>query len=528
MGIPRIALAATASLTLLLAACGGVGDKLIVAPNPPEGGQAEAVSLWAVSPGEELSDSNIVATDAVDALQIFRRNPEGQVSENRLADTWKDNLLIGSLTGTGAFLTAGSPGERPSLIASAQTQFETLIGDRGVFTFTESGCQLATDVDTSEVIGEGRCRVRSDGNLVISWPADGGDLTIFDLRADKPIVVEGNFVNAQSITKNNGVVGIELDSDTNQMVAQVIDGETGEILGSGEPAESVGVMPVGSSSEAFVTVSTLGDQQTLNWMETDGQAETVATLTGGLLIPVSQADGVHFLSTNTEDPSSSSLNYWAPGEAATELISGNLIALNAAPGEVVVALRNEGRMEFFITEHADHIDAEEPLFEIELGEFVEPTISRALIQDHTMHLLVGTEIASYVRLDLQGTTSAQPLEEIPLLDLASIDTDGSTILRGQRTDGAAELFIAPAHSDEATLRATADVIGAALLREGKIYMAAMADDDVAIWSMRAQGQSEPEVLYGDVQLVSASFPTLGGAAEITAFDPDTINRQANP
>ncbi len=528
MGIPRLALAATASLTLLLTACGGAGDKLIVAPNPSAAGQAEAVSLWAVSPGEELSDSNIVATDALDALQIFRRDPEGQVSENRLADVWKDNLLIGSLGSSGASLTAGSPGEKPSVITSAEEQFETLIGNRGVFTFTGSGCQLATDVGTSEVIGEGRCRVRSDDRLVISWPADGGDLTITDLRSSESIVVEGDFINAQAVTRDNGVIGIELDPNNGQMVARVIDGSTGDILGSGEPAQSVGVMPVGSESEAFVTVSTLGDEQTLTWMETDGQTETVATLAGGLLIPVSLAEGVHFLSSQVADPSATTLNYWAPGEDVTEVISGNLIALNAAPGEVVVALRNEGHMEFFMTEPADHIDEEEPIFEIEIGEFVEPTISRALVQGSTMHLVVGTETASYVRLDLQGTSSAQPLGDTPLAELASIDTDGSALLRGQRTDGAAELFIAPAHEDEATLRVTADVIGAALLHEGKIYMAALTGDDVAIWSMRAQGKSEPEVLYEDVQLVSASFPSMGGAAEITAFDPDTINRQATP
>ncbi len=509
-------MALAAGLALSITACGSVGDKLIVAPNPETA--ENGVALWAVSPGEEPGDANLIGEDALDALQIFRSNADGEITANLLSQQWNDTLLVGTSGSETSTLNAMDPGGDPTAITTSDNTFESVITQRGVFTFAEGGCQLAKTETRAEQLGTGACRLRSDTNVVAHWPEEGGDLTITDLRTDEPVKVEGTYIDAQLLVTDNLVLGVEQVEESS--AARLIDGETGEVLETFEPSEFVGVIPPPRGAKGFVMVTNEGAEQALHWVDADGGSEEIVTASSTLLMPVSvTAEGMHYLSAPTATPGESTLFHWSPGEDPEELMSGNLSAVQTGGEAVVVATSTEEEMSFWKVDTHPIDDDSEPLLEIELEEGLQPTIRNALVKGDTMHLVLGTDVGSYVRLDLKGTDSVQPIEAVPNLNLASIDSGGSAVFISQGAEGTADLLVSPAHHDEADVRANADMFAGSLLHEGKVYFTAQNDGKVAVWSARAQGDSDPELLYEDRMLVGATFEVFGGAREYQVVAP---------
>jgi hypothetical protein len=498
-----------AALPVVLSACGSVGDKLIVAPNLED--SPEGATLWAVSPGDEPGDDNLIGSRAQDALQIFRRDAEGEVTANLLSQQWKDTLLVGTAGTEASTLNAMDPGEDPTEIATGAEAFQSLITQRGVFAFTQEGCQLAEEEAKAKPVGTGVCRLRNDNNVVAHWPAEGGDLTITDLRSDDSETVEGTFTDAQLLINDNRVLGVEQVEEGS--AAKLIDGETGKVLKTFDPAEFVGVVPPARDADAFVSVSGSPTQQTMTWIEASGDSEVITSASDTFLLPVAvSAEGLHYIEARSATPDESTLFHWTAGEEPEALITGNIGAVTTGEGSVVVSDVTDDKMTFWKVESEPVDEDTEPLFEIDLDDDLQATIRNALVLDDTMHLIIGAETGTYVRLDLEGEGSAQPIEPVANLRLAAIDSTGSALFIAQ-DEGGSQLWISPAHHDHAEVRATAETFTGSLIHEGKVYFTAQNGDELGVWEARAQGDSVPELLYDNRILVGSTFEVFGGAIE---------------
>jgi hypothetical protein len=132
-----------------------------------------------------------------------------------------------------------------------------------------------------------------------------------------------------------------------------------------------------------------------------------------------------------------------------------------------------------------------------------------------MHEVASTGAVSFVRLDLRGDDSVAPVKNWPSLLLESIDTDGTVLLSGRRTEsGKEQLLVVRPQDDTFQVRARTDGTGVNLIHDGVVYYTDQpAEGAISIRSVRATGDADPQVLYTKRQIAGSTWPQFGGAVQ---------------
>ena len=256
-----LAVGLISTLGLAASACsgtGGHGGQLLLAEDTSSSGQsrpaAATTSVWAVASGEQPADDNRLATDVSGPLYINTVQPDGGVVRDLLATQWGGSILSAFVQGrTSAQATLGDPGAKQAELASSSQQVQPSVLRRGIYIATSEGCKLARSADDVADIGSGLCQMSEDERWVVSWPAEGGELTIRDLRKDTTRTVEGTTTNAVVLGHGATVFAVQKTDDGNRGV--VIDATSGEIVGQTDAFDDLQPMPIGPDSTGFVALA---------------------------------------------------------------------------------------------------------------------------------------------------------------------------------------------------------------------------------------------------------------------------------
>ena len=218
-----------------------------------------ATDIWAVTPGEQPSRSNRLAESVSSPLYINSVADDGTVARDLLGTQWGGQVLSAFVTGgTTGHATVGDPGADPTTIASAERQVQASVVRRGVYVATADGCRLARSADDITDVGSGLCQMSEDERWVVSWPAEGGELTIRDLRSGDVRRVEGTTTGAVVLGHGTSVLAVQTDGDGSRGV--VIDATTGKVTGRTDRYDDLQVMPVEPDSTGFVALASSGEQ----------------------------------------------------------------------------------------------------------------------------------------------------------------------------------------------------------------------------------------------------------------------------
>ena len=529
---PILIAACALAVTLGATACGSGDNRLFVIVNPSA--QEATAKVWAVEPGAELDKSALVSEMATGPVRINTLDKSGMQWVNNIGRTWQGKVLLGTTLQAGSRLTAGDPGGKQTTIAGAD-QLGVLVTDRGVIASDKAGCKLATGVERATTVGEGLCTLSDDGRWLASWPAEGGALQIRDLRHDTVTTVKGSFTHAVALGHDARVLGLEETDSTT--VAKVIDAKSGSVLKSNTWDGASQAMPSNPRSTGFALSRSSRTSSAMLWIDTDGNLTTVATATGELFVPVTAADGVHYLRLGA-DPSKATLYHWSPGGTPVKLLAGELTATAAGPDSLVVTRQSGARMQFWHTTRPDELSAQ-PDLTLAVASGDHAAISSAFLQGDTVHAVVaGSTASSYVRIDLAGDDDAAPARNWSKLDFQSIDTDGTVLLVGakgqvDRTTGATptqQLLAVHPGADTTDVRATSSTFGLGLVHNGTIYYTSLGRDNApAVWKVPASSKDKPkpELLYRNAQQVGAAWPEFGGGTVLQPIDGIQLLQQAS-
>lgn len=523
-GLRRATIAAFATLVVGSAAsCTGIDDQLLVVAN--RGGEQSA-TIWAVTPGDDLDDGREVMSDTVGPLTIVTRGSDGELRYDELGQAWHDELLLAVSVfdedpERAQQVLANQPGGDATTIATA-SQAEAVVVARGVFVFDDKGCRLATRAEKATEVGEGRCSISDNDRWVASWPTEGGDLEVRDLRSDEVVTTKGNFTQAVALTNDARVLAI--DTGTTTSVAKVIDATTGKVISAGEAATFLQALPATPDGRGFVLIAERDGLPTLEWVDTDGTTSTIATGSPTRpLLPVNVGDGVDYLALG-EQLDDSRLYHWTPGSQAKKVMAGELTATALTPELTLVTRQVDDGLEFWSVHDGERSTRPHVVLRTDTSQHLQ--VARALTADGVAHVEVtGATGASYVRVDTEGDHSAVVMKHWASLRIGAIDGDGTVVVTGsERADDAEQrLLVVGTDDDEAVQRAAAESFRSpVLVRDGTVYFTrTTAAGDNSVWRVpaSARGDEKPERLWGDALLGGAAWAQYGGMSETSTVDP---------
>ncbi|UDY37971.1 hypothetical protein [Dermatobacter hominis] len=518
-------LALLAGLGVVASACAGGGHgQLLLAEDttvsPDQASAPTSTDIWAVDPGDEPDDDALVATDVTSPLYINDVQEDGSIARQLLASQWGGEVLASfAADGGGAtYATVGTPGEDAVQIAESDSQVQTNILRRGVYVATTDGCTLARSADDIDEVGKGLCQVSEDERWVVSWPADGGELTIRDLRSGDTRTVEGDTIGAVALGAGSRVLAVQRTDEGSQGV--VIDATDGDVVGRTDTYGDLQAMPVEPGSTGFVALTASRSEQgtvdgtQLLWIGTDAKVRVIDR--GALMLPVrtgSDVTYVHFGDAEDDD----SIRRWDSGSGEREtLLGGKVGAASVGDGRIVATKDTDEGVELYRSDdRGDLVHATTAPGDASAGS----SVSRVITQgDTALVQLTFGGTASLARVDLSGDDSDVPVKHWTSMLLEGVDTDGTVLITGAESDDAEQesIGVVTPSSDAFVERTTADSTGLNMIHEGVIYVTDRdADGDLTIRTVRAQGDVDGETLYTGYQLAGSTWPTDNGATQST-------------
>ena len=514
---------AVAALALLATGCGSSAkDLLFVRDNAGSASQSQQAppsQVWGVQPGDALGPSALVASAATEAVGVATLGTDGRVQQNGLGTDWMGEALLGYAGTDAAKVTAGSPGDTQTELASGQ-QAQSVVTQRGAFIVTDSGCKLASDTDKAETVGSGSCSLSDDNRWVLSWPTSGGTLKIKDLRDGSTHTVPDLKVSgAAALGKDARVLAI---AESGQRVRGVVlDATTGKVIGQTAEYDRMQVVPPNSSSEGFLVSVLSGQESKLLFVGTDGKPQTIDS--GPAVVPVQYGHDVVYVRLE-QDAEAGSVRSWAPGEKPKILLRGNVGAGSVSNDHFVATRETDGRVEFY----RDDPDGMKRILTLHTSTSRPVSVDRLLVSDSTALLqLTSSNGLSFVRLDMDGSNSVVGVRNWGYLVLEAVDSDGTVLLTGAPkadssgapTGGERVLVMGP-NDTHPVERASAQRTGTNLIHDGVVYFTSVAGDGTpGVISVNAAGDKDLKVLYRNHQLAGASWPEQGGM-----FNSVLINR----
>lgn len=508
------------------AGCTGTGTgRLLLAEDTSGSSDSSAASpsstsIWAVEHGEDPSDDNRIASDVSSPLYINTVRTDGTLARDLLATQW-DGSILSSFVQGGTTYTAsvGEPGATATTIASSDSQVQSNVLTRGVYVATAEGCTLARTADDVEEIGAGLCQVSEDERWVVSWPADGGELTIRDLRTGKVRTVEGVTTSAVALGHGSSVLAVQHGDDGSQGV--VIDATSGKVVGRTDTFDDLQAMPVSPGSTGFVVLAASQSQAatvestSLLWVDTDGSVRVVDR--GALMLPVLTDSEVTYVHFGGQETGSDSIRRWDSSSSERTTLLKGAVGAAAVTGSTIVATKDtadgvevyrstaRGDLELATTVPGDATDGS--------------TVSAVLRLGSTSLMVVTVDgLSSLARVDLSGDDSDVPVKGWVKMIVEGVDTDGTALVTGAASTSAEQesIGVVTPRSDAFVERTTADRTGLNLIHEGVIYVTDQTTDgELTVRSVRAQGDLDAERLYSGYQLTGATWPTDNGATRST-------------
>jgi hypothetical protein len=530
-GPRRATIAAFATLVVGSAAsCTGIDDQLLVVANP--GAEQQSTTIFAVTPGDDLDDDSRVLADAVGPLTVVTRGSDGELRYDELGQAWQGELLLAASVQaedpqrTQRVLANQPGGDATTIAAAAQT--EVVMVARGVFVFDDEGCRLATRAEKATEVGKGRCSISDNDRWVASWPAEGGDLEVRDLRDDEVVTTKGNFTQAVALSNDARVLGI--DTGTTTSVAKVIDATTGEVVSTGKAATFLQAVTASPDGRAFVLIAERDGIPSIEWVDTDGTTSTIAEGSPARpLLPVNVGEAVDYLALG-EELDDSRLYHWAPDSKEPEsVMAGELTATGLTPGLTLVTRQVADGLELWSVHDGELSTRPHVVLRTDTSQHLQ--VDRVLTADGVAHVEVtGATGTSYVRVDTEGDRSAVVMRSWASLHIGAVDGDGTVVLTGsERADDAEQqLLVVGPDDDEATRRAAAETFGTSLVRDGTVYFTELGAAETSVWQVpvSARGGGEaPERLWEDALLGGAAWAQYGGMSETSTVDPVQLAQQ---
>jgi hypothetical protein len=520
-----LALPLVVGLALAASACsqGGHGQLLLAEDttvSPDQASAPTATDIWAVDPGDDPTDDDLVATDVSSPLYINDLQEDGSLARDLLATQWSGQVLASFIRGDGssASATVGTPGDDPVEIATSDSQVQSNILRRGVFVATTDGCKLFRSSDDIEDIGTGLCQVSEDERWVVSWPASGGELTIRDLRHDDVRTVEGDTTSAVALGSGSTVLAVQRTDAGSQGV--VIDATDGSIIGRTDTFDDLQAMPVEQGSTGFVALAASTSQAatvdatTLLWIGTDAKVRVIDR--GALMLPVHTDSEVTYVHFGGQETGTDSIRRWDSASAERQtLLSGAVGAASVGDGRIVATKDTAKGVELYRSDdHGDLVHATTVPGDATGGS----TVSRIFTQGDTSILeLTFDGATSLARVDLSGDDSDVPVKRWAAMLLEGIDTDGTVLLSGAEGNTAEEqsIGVVTPSSDAFVERTTAASTGLNVIHEGVIYVTDQSEGGLKVRTVRAQGDLDAETLYEGYQVAGTTWPTDNGATQST-------------
>jgi hypothetical protein len=294
----------------------------------------------------------------------------------------------------------------------------------------------------------------------------------------------------------------------------MLDATDGSTVGRTTTYDAMQALPATEGAAGFVALARTGQDILLLWVATDG---TTTEIDRGLsLVPVDLAGGVSYLRLDPNE-ARDSVRRWTPGsEDPTVLLTGKVGAGASSPGHLVATRQAADGMEFYRTGAGDRL---EKIFTLGTDTSQDVVLDSMQTLGDTSMLQVTSSgnvtAASFVRLDLKGDDSVAPLRNWPSLLLESIDSDGTALLSGRRSEtGKEQLLVVRPNEDTSQVRARTDGTGVNLIHDGVVYYTEQPTKGaISVRSVRATGDADPQLLYAKRQIAGSTWPQFGGAVQ---------------
>ena len=474
-----------------------------------------------MEPGDELTDSALVSSGALEPLGVTTLESDGLTWFNQFGRTWQGDTLLAYRSERSSVVTAGTPGAKQlTMAATNDGPLQAVVLQRGVAVVTQDGCSLATEVTEAKPVGEGSCQISDDERWVVSWPGTPGALTIRDLRNDSTRKVTGIETNA-AVVLSRDARSLAVINDGDGVKARVIDNRDGSTVAETDTYQRMQPLPGTAGATGFVALAQAGDTIELLWISTDGKVSVIDS--GIYMLPVQVTGQVTYLRLD-EDPTKDSVRRWSPGGEPETLLTGRVGASSPTPDSLLVTRDTDDGVEFFRSAPSGEL---EKVLTLDADTEQGSLIANMYVQQDVALLQVSTGMTtSFVRIDLKGDGSDAPIQNRQYLLLESVDVDGTALLTGaDGPDEGEQILVVGPHDDSATVRARADSTGANLIHEGVVYWTDQTQSgDISVRSVRAAGDKDETVLYKNRQIAGATWPQNNGATEGTVVSRAAVTQ----
>jgi hypothetical protein len=537
----RRPIAIVALLTVLAVAvtgCAGAGGGHLLLAEVPGDAQAagDTLAVWAVDPGEEVSDANRVSTEVAGVRDIETRTDHGEVWSNRFGREWHGSVLLSFTDGEQSLLTVGDPGEEPTVLAGAP-QLQATVVRRGVFVRTSDGCALARGPESVSRVGDGSCTISQDERWVMSWQRSGegdpGGLVIRDLRRDTTVELDDLSVLGVTAAENGRRLFVVLQEEDGAQ-GVVIDADDGEEIARTDVYAQIDAASITAGPDGFAVL--VADQVGTQLLHVDHDGAVEPIDSGDVLIPIAHDDHLVYLRYQ-QDLAGSSLRSWSQGHDPSVLLEGYVGAGSAGDHGLVATRETAEGTEFWRPD----ISGERMTRALTLPRGPGATgpagggsgvqVQRMVVRGDTAHMLIVDDSGgSYVRIDLHGDHSDAPVRNVAGLVFDALDADGTALLTETVADGdqfsERILAIRPdAHGPD--VRAELQRSARKLIHEGRIYFTDISDENrVTVNEVRSSGSDRRvRELYVDKQIGGSTWPEDGGAVRGFVITPLLLLQQ---
>jgi hypothetical protein len=528
------ALLAFAALAVGASGCApAAADRLLVAEAPRQGEGGPTVRMWAVDPGEEPGDDNLVSDGIANPGVIETRTEEGTSWMNRPGREWNGSLLLTYSDGQQSRLTLGDPGGEQATAAESP-QMQATVVRRGVLTRTGEGCVLVRGRDQVRRIGQGTCVLTSDERWALSFlrsgEGDPGGLVIRDLRNDTVVERDDlSVIGAAGGSNGRRVLVVTVTEEGAEAI--VMDPSDGREVGRTGTYPQMDAGSILDGPDGFVVLAADEDgSQRLLHVDHDGRTETIEA--GAVLVPVANHHEVTYLRYPL-DPAQlgeSALRRWSPDHGAETLLEGYVGAGPVGEDHVLATRETDQGVEFWREDGARGFVRALTLERSESGASPQAggsgiRVPTALVKGHTVLMRVEDDSGtSLVRIDMEGDHSDAPVVGAASLSLDAVDSDGTVLLTrtaGADGSGEQEIMVLGPHADRPDVRATVGLTGRKLIHEGRIYFTDVSNPErVSVQEVRSSGSDRTvRELYSGMQIAGATWPEEGGATRAFLVTP---------
>lgn len=539
-----ILLGLIAAVAVVAAACSGSGStgRLLLAGDTSAGSDGSTTAgtdIWAVLPGERPSDATRVAGSVAGPLSINTVNPDGTIARDSLGTLWDGATLLSFRTiANDSRVTSGSPGQRPNTLASSPNQLQSNVMRRGVFIAAGDRCVLARSSEDRETVGDGLCQVSEDERWVVSWPAEGGQLAIRDLRTGAVRKAPGTTVDAVALGHGSRVLAIQRSGDGQRGV--VIDATTGRTVGRTAVFREMRAIPVGAASTGFsalaapvtgtpaVNAGDAADAVRLLWIDVDGRSRTIDR--GMFMMPVHTGAEVTYVRVAGARPGGDSIRRWSPSTGERAVLLSGRVGAAAAGADAVVATRDTDRgVELY---RSDGRGGLRHVTTLPVDASRGSQVGQVITLGDTAYLdLMAGGLGALARVDLSGDHSDVPVRGWAQLAVDGVDADGTVLVSGVRTaqDRRQRVGVVTPDADGFEARMQVDSNGLNLIHDGVVYVTEQTSGGkLRVRSVLARGQAEPRTIATGFQLAGATWPTDNGGTVSTLISRQALLQAQQP